>query len=158
MPTPRTRVYPITCHECRERSVAPAMIARDAEVRYEGVLQTVHVAALPVLRCKRCGDVTEGNDAEAAIHAALRSKLALLQPEEIRAQRRGLGCTQVALAEAIGCAPESLSRWENGMVIQSRATDRSLRAYFAVPAFRRFLEGLRAKDEQGRRASGNAGL
>jgi len=113
------------------------------DVRYEGALHFIRVPDLPVQRCAECGEVTYGNDTQEAIHRALRAHLHLLQPDEIRTCRKALYLTQEQLAEAIGCAAESLSRWENGAIIQSRSYDRLLRAYFHLPALRAFFEQLR---------------
>ena len=130
------------CHECRQEAVRPAHIERTLDVRHDGAQHRVHVPRLPVLRCEHCGAVTYGNDSDEAINRALRDHLALLRPEEIRTSREALGLTQEELGERIGCAGESLSRWENGVVIQSRLYDRMLRAYFHVPELRAFLEEL----------------
>jgi len=142
---PAARQYPIACHACRRGSVAPVSEDRTLNVRYDGALHSIRVPELPVRRCADCGAATFGIDTEDAIHRALRCHLNLLQPEEIRANRKALNLTQEQLAEAIGCAAESLSRWENGAIIQSRSYDRLMRAYFHLPALRAFFEQLRAR-------------
>ena len=43
------------------------------------------------------------------------------------------------LAEHLGVAVETISRWENGVLTQTRAMDRYLRLYFGVPAARAAL-------------------
>ena len=43
------------------------------------------------------------------------------------------------LADLLGIAPETISRWENGAVIQSRAMDNLVRLFFSVPEVERAL-------------------
>ena len=68
------------------------------------------------------------------IAAALRRQLGLLSADEIRKSRDALGLSQPALAEHLGVAVETISRWENGVLTQTKAMDRYLRVYFGVPA------------------------
>jgi transcriptional regulator with XRE-family HTH domain len=79
------------------------------------------------------------NDADSQIADALRGQLAFLTPAQIRDNRDQLGLSQRELAEHLGVAVETISRWENGVLIQSRAMDRYLRVYFGVPAARTAL-------------------
>src|SRR5262249_5932204 len=44
-------------------------------------------------------------------------------------------------AERLGVAPETISRWVNGALIQSRAMDNLLRLFFALPEVRDVLRG-----------------
>ena len=43
------------------------------------------------------------------------------------------------MAEQLGVAVETISRWENGVLTRTRAMDRYLRVYFGVPAARAAL-------------------
>jgi DNA-binding transcriptional regulator YiaG len=79
------------------------------------------------------------NDADSQISDALRAQLALLAPSQIRQNREQLALSQRVLAEHLGVAVETISRWENGAIVQSRAMDRYLRLYFGVPAARTAL-------------------
>jgi transcriptional regulator with XRE-family HTH domain len=63
-----------------------------------------------------------------------------LTPAAIRENRLRLNLTQRELAEQLDIAEATLSRWETGAQIQQRAFDRLLRAYFGVPALRKFLK------------------
>lgn len=133
------RTFPRTCVCCGSKSVQPALIDREFDVKHDGKQYTVSVRDLEVERCESCGEVTLGVDADDRIDASLREQLGFLTPAQIRRNRKVLGLTQTQLAESIGCASETLSRWENGAIVQSRGADRLLRAYFALPSLRTFL-------------------
>jgi putative zinc finger/helix-turn-helix YgiT family protein len=57
-------------------------------------------------------------------------QLGLLTPAEIRENRERLGLNQQELQELLGLGGNSLSRWENGRVYQSRSMDTLLRLVF----------------------------
>jgi transcriptional regulator with XRE-family HTH domain len=65
----------------------------------------------------------------------------LLTPAQIRKGIEHLGLKQQEFAERLGVAPETISRWVNGALIQSRAMDNLLRVYFAIPEVRAVLRG-----------------
>lgn len=115
---------------------------REMTVKHDGALHKVMVRGLAVEQCENCGKYTVGNVGDAQIDAALRAHLKLMAPEEIRARRKHLDLTQEAMAQALGCASETISRWESGTVVQSPAYDRWMRAYFALPVLRAFFAGL----------------
>jgi DNA-binding transcriptional regulator YiaG len=94
-----------------------------------------------VTRCKACGEVYFTEESDERIVAALRDHLALLTPAQIRANLETLGLSQKEAAGRLGIAPETLSRWLCGAVIQSRAMDNLLRAFFACPQVREKLTG-----------------
>ena len=75
------------------------------------------------------------------INAALRAHLPLLPPAEIRADLQRIGLTQKAIADLLGIAGATLSRWLTETQIQSRALDNLLRVYFACPDERSVLLG-----------------
>ena len=60
---------------------------------------------------------------------------------QIKEGRKALGLLQQELAERLGVAEATISRWETGTLIQSRAMDNLLRAYFALPQLRAALRG-----------------
>ena len=145
MPTPTTsrRTVPRTCVQCGANRVRPTTIDREVDVKHDGKVHHVVVRGMPVERCGECGETTLGTDADERIDAALREHLGLLSPECIRASRVALGMTQAQLAGQVGCASETLSRWENGALVQSRGMDLILRAYFALPSLRAFCAALK---------------
>ena len=69
------------------------------------------------------------------------TQLGLLSGAQIRKNREELGLSQREMAEHLGVAVETISRWENSALTQTRAMDRYLRVYFAVPAARAALVG-----------------
>jgi putative zinc finger/helix-turn-helix YgiT family protein len=132
--------FPWKCGECRERAVHPATLdAYTAELAHDGRTYRVTVSQLSVARCERCGAIILDDAANRRLSEALRSVVGLLQPQEVRAAREGLGLTQKELANYLQVAEATLSRWETGAQIQQRSMDRLLRGFFCVPGFRRFL-------------------
>jgi putative zinc finger/helix-turn-helix YgiT family protein len=119
--------------------VRPATISHTSQIKHDGRFHTVDVSRLRVPRCSACGELVFDNDADEQIARALREKLGLLSGEQIRANRDALRLSQRALAEHLGVAVETISRWETGALTQTKAMDRYLRVYFGVPAARAAL-------------------
>ncbi len=124
-----------------------------AEIKHDGRLHRIKVPELKIPKCRACGEITFSNDTDDQINAALRLQLKLLTPRQIRAGRKGLGLKSKELAERLGVAAETLSRWEQGRLIQSRAMDNFLRAYFAVPELRAVLRGAEQDPNLGTRVA-----
>jgi putative zinc finger/helix-turn-helix YgiT family protein len=112
-----------------------------ARVKHDGVVHELHLPALEVPRCQTCGETVITSAADERINNALRSRLRLLTPAQMRKGIERLGLKQQELAERLGVAPETISRWVNGALIQSRAMDNLLRLYFALPEVREVLQG-----------------
>ena len=110
-----------------------------SQIKHDGRLYTVEVPKLRVPRCVECGELIFDNDADEQIAQALRDQLGLLSGDQIRKNREDLGLSQRSLAEHLGVAVETISRWENSALTQTRAMDRYLRVYFGVPAARAAL-------------------
>jgi transcriptional regulator with XRE-family HTH domain len=81
------------------------------------------------------------DSADDQINAAFRACLKLLTPSQIRRGRKQLGLSQGELAEKIGAAEGTISRWETGALVQSRTSDNLLRVYFALAEVRAVLVG-----------------
>jgi len=115
-----------------------AVVAEDVSIRHEGKAYSLHIGDLRVYECEKCGEVYYSNRTDDQIQNALRAELGLLLPEQIVALREARELTQADVCRDTGIAVETLSRWENGRVIQSKSHDMTLRAYLADPeAFRR---------------------
>jgi putative zinc finger/helix-turn-helix YgiT family protein len=112
-----------------------------AKVKQDGVIYELHLPDLEIPRCQTCGETVITSAIDEKINDALRSHLRLLTPDHIRKGIEKLGLKQQALAERLGVAPETISRWVNGALIQSRAMDNLLRVYFALPEVREVLQG-----------------
>jgi putative zinc finger/helix-turn-helix YgiT family protein len=138
----RDKPFPWRCLKCLKREVYPETVPYTAEVNHDGRLYQVQVPALAIPRCRSCGELVFTNRVDEQITAALRAQLRLLTPAQIRESRKALGLLQQELAERLGVAEATISRWETGVLIQSRAMDNLLRAYFALPELRAALRGL----------------
>jgi putative zinc finger/helix-turn-helix YgiT family protein len=97
---------------------------------------------MPEWHCAACDVSTLHDDSDEILQDALRKHMRLLSPAELRTARESLGLKQKELADLMGCASESLSRWETGAVLQSRAYDRLLRLFFHLPEAREMLADL----------------
>lgn len=125
------RPFPWRCSTCGKEEVRPATIAHTATVKHHGRQHKVEVSDLPVLRCGACSAILFENDSHERILRALRTQLDLLQPHEIRKERKERGLNQQELAQAVHAALATVCRWETGTNIQSRRADRALREFFA---------------------------
>lgn len=133
--------FPWRCPECGKKSVQPATLHHTSEIKHDGRLYVVDLPRLRVPKCGECGTLVFDNDADEQIAKALREQLGLLSGEQIRKNRDALGLSQRVLADHLGVAVETISRWENSALTQTRAMDRYLRVYFGVPAARAALVG-----------------
>jgi putative zinc finger/helix-turn-helix YgiT family protein len=119
------------------------------EVTHDGRSYQVEVPELRAAKCTACGEAIFSNEADEQITAALRSLLRLLTPEQIRAGRKRFALSQNELAQRLGVAEETISRWETGALIQPRAMDNLLRLYFALPEARAALCGAEQAPDLG---------
>jgi putative zinc finger/helix-turn-helix YgiT family protein len=135
------RPFPWRCPKCLKKEVYLAHIPYTAEVAHDGRSYTIAIPELHVPRCRACGELVFGSSADDQIMDALRAHVRLLKPQQIRNSRKALGLSQQEMAERLGVAEATISRWETGGLIQSRAMDNLLRAYFALPELRAVLLG-----------------
>jgi putative zinc finger/helix-turn-helix YgiT family protein len=138
-PERKAKPFPWRCPKCLAREVRPATIEHTSQVKHDGRLHEVTVPELVVPKCHHCGELVFCNDTEEQISRALREKLGLFQPDKIQAEREALGLTQKALAKLIRVAPETISRWESGLMIQSRGMNSLLKVFFECPSARAAL-------------------
>ena len=137
----RDRPFPWPCANCLKDEVYPVTMPYTTEVKHDGRMYKLTIPALTIPKCRACGELVFSNSVDDQIMAALRSHLNLLTPEQIRAGRKALGLKSKELAQRLGVATATVSRWEKMMMIQSRAMDNFLRVYFAVPEVRAVLLG-----------------
>lgn len=135
------RPFPWDCPSCGKGEVHPTTLPYTAEIKHDGLTHTIHIAELKTPKCRACGEILFSDSADEQINAAFRSKVKLLTPSQIRKRRRDLDLNQSELAERIGAAEGTISRWETGALIQSRTSDNLLRVYFAFRDVRTALVG-----------------
>jgi len=155
MTTSKPRRAP-KCHRCGrplEQRIAPT---HREKMKYDGGTHEVVIEGMPQWRCDACDVALTDDASDVVVQDCLRRHIGLLTAGEIRAGRVNLGLTQSDLGQLLGCAAESLSRWENGAVLQSRTYDRLLRLFFQLPAVRHLLEELPDNPSLGRRAVAGA--
>ncbi len=138
-PVGRDRPFPWRCFECRAKEVVPQATDYTTTRKHDGREYTIHIPDLEVPTCRKCGAQTFSVGDDERIIAALRAQVGLLTPEEMQRRRSQLELTQQELAEQLGVAKETISRWETGGMIQSRAMDNLLRLYFESEEVRTLL-------------------
>jgi putative zinc finger/helix-turn-helix YgiT family protein len=147
-----TRTFSLKCIKCRQKAVELAPIAYHIEICHDGRKYDIDIPELVVPKCKNCGNFSLDDEANRIIDNAFRDQANLLTPENIREGRDKLGLNQQQIAEHLGIAVSTLSRWETGAQIQQRVMDRYLRAFFALPKLRDYLRHLtdkRTSDQEG---------
>ena len=149
--TPRSqgKPFPWRCPECGKKAVQPVTVQHTSQIKHDGRLYTVEIPGFRVPQCSACGELVFDNDADEQIAQALREQLGLLSGDQIRKNREDLALSQRVLAEHLGVAADTISRWENGALTQTRAMDRYLRVYFGVPAARAALLGQSGSSQLG---------
>jgi putative zinc finger/helix-turn-helix YgiT family protein len=135
------RPFPWLCSDCFTRTVVPTVTEYTTKVKHDGTIHELHFPALEIPHCQTCGETYTTTAVDEQINDALRAKLRLLTPAQIRQGIERLGLKQQEIAERLGVAPETISRWVNGALIQSRAMDNLLRLFFALPQVREVLQG-----------------
>lgn len=151
----RDRPFPWPCGNCLKGEVYPETMPYATEVKHDGQLYHLEIAELRIPKCRACGELVFSNSVDDQIIQALRSHVRLLTPEQIRGGRKSLGLKCKELAERLGVAAATISRWEKGRLIQSRAMDNYLRVYFAVPEVRAVLQGTRQDPNLGTKDTGS---
>jgi putative zinc finger/helix-turn-helix YgiT family protein len=124
---------------CRQSAVALATVPYSVSIDHDGRKYNVNMAALTAPRCAVCGTLVLDDEANRQISDAFRHAAGLLGPEQIRDSRLALGLKQQELADSLGVAVSTLSRWETGAQIQQRSLDRFLRLFFAMREVRQAL-------------------
>ncbi len=92
-----------------------------------GIAETVTVE-VPGRIDPETGETFLTGEALAEIDRVKARRMGLLQPEEIRALRAGLGLTQKAMSELLQIGAKSYTRWESGRERPLRSTNILLRA------------------------------
>jgi putative zinc finger/helix-turn-helix YgiT family protein len=138
---PVDRLFPWFCPRCLQKEVRPTLKSHVARVKHDGVEYELSIPRLEIPICGNCGEELFTIGVDEQITNALRERLHLLTPRQIRTARKALGLHQYELARRLRIAPATISRWETGSLIQSGAMDNYLRIYFAIPEVRNALMG-----------------
>ena len=143
------------CPLCGHGKLLSVTIAHEAEIKHDGRLYRLSIPSLPVKKCDACGEVFFDAASHGEISQALRTRLNLLSPQQIRDKLATLGLMQKTFAERIRVAPESVSRWLSGAFIQSCAMDQLMRMFFQCEEeSRQKLQPCQAACEAGLEVSG----
>jgi putative zinc finger/helix-turn-helix YgiT family protein len=126
--------------------MALAVVPYDIQIDHDGRKYRLHISALSLPKCAECGAMVIDDVAADAIDREFRKEAKLLSPEDIRAERAKLELTQQQLADRLGIASATISRWETGAQVQQRFHDRILRAFFALRPLREFLATTESAD------------
>ncbi len=129
--------------------MVPVSTSYTGQVKYDGRLYSVNIQALEIPTCRACGERVFTNRVEESISEALRAQLHLLTPEQIDRAIRLLGMEPDEVARRLGIQEDVLSAWIAGTVIQPRAMDNLLRAFFASPQVRAAFTGPEQDPEFG---------
>jgi hypothetical protein len=144
-----TRPFPWRCHHCGKDDVVMSTVNYETETRHDGRLHRLTVPNLHIPACRCCGEKVFTEDVDRQITNALRLHLGIFSPAEMRAALDRLRVSQKELADCLGLAEATPSRWLNEMQIQSKSMDRFLRIFFAFPAVRAALSQERLSSDFG---------
>jgi DNA-binding transcriptional regulator YiaG len=99
----------------------------------------VDTPELVVPQCAACGELVFTDQVEQQVDRVFRAQLHLLTAEQIRTNRLALDLSRQELAARLGVEEDLLRRWEDDLLIPSRAHDNLLRLYFGLPQVRSVL-------------------
>ena len=145
----RARPFPWKCSNCGKEVVRPAKVDYSMKVKHDGVIHVLHVPRLSIPRCRSCGNLVVTSAVDDKLNDILRAHFGLLTPDQIRANIQKLGISQQELGEWLDVAPETISRWMTGALIQSSRMNKRLRMFFAFPEAREMLRRLDAEPALG---------
>lgn len=138
-PCDAVRPFPWKCASCGEREVQLATVQYAAEVRHDGRLYAFTVPALQIPTCRACGEKVFTEDVDRQIDDALRLHIKVFTPDQFREALSRVKLSQKDVAERLGIAEATISRWLNGTQIQGKSLDRYVRVFFAFPEVRDVL-------------------
>jgi len=141
-PLEAERPFPWRCRHCGQTEVRPTRVDYPMEVSYDGRTVSFVARGIDIPVCQRCGEKLITGDVDRQINQAMHEHLRLLTPSEIREGIEKLGLSQKEIAERLGIAEATLSRWLTETVTQSRAMDNYLRVFFQFPEVRTALAAV----------------
>ena len=138
-PRDATQPFPWRCNHCGKNAVDMATITYRAEVRHDGRLYAFTIPSLRIPACCECGEKVFTEEVDRQVKEALRLHLEVFTPSRIRDALDRIGLSQKEVAQRLGIAEATLSRWLNETQIQAKSLDRYLRVFFAFPQVREAL-------------------
>ena len=135
------RPFPWRCRHCGQDKVVMATTAYKAEVRHDGRLHAFTIPSLQIPICQACGEKVFTEDVDRQVSDALRLHLNVLTPAKIRDALARLDLSQKEVADRLGIAEATISRWLSETQIQSKSMDRLLRVFLGFPQVREALSG-----------------
>lgn len=138
-----TTSYLQKCSKCKTRNMAPRRMDYTTKLNHDNREYTVTVPQLEILECTNCGHQIVPDESFDQLVDELRRQAGLLTPLQIREHRKQLNLTQEELANLLGIAVATLSRWETGGQIQQRVMNDFLLVFFNVVQARRYLSEMR---------------
>jgi putative zinc finger/helix-turn-helix YgiT family protein len=145
----KSKPFPWCCPHCGKKEVQPLATDYEVQVKHDGRLYNLLIEMFLIPTCRHCGERLFSVAEDERICDALRQKLNLLAPEQIRSRIRELGLSQKEVASQLNIAEETLSRWVTGTMIQSKAMDTLLRLYFDIPQVRSSLAVMHRETDFG---------
>lgn len=131
---------PRKCVHCGAKAVSPVILPEyETQLEHDGRPYTVRLQNFEARQCANCQELTYDDDATDRLVEALRAAAGIMPAKEIRRRRVELGFTQKEMAGLLQISESTLSRWETGAQMQQRSMDLLLRAFFAMPSFRKFV-------------------
>mgnify|MGYP001618698874 CR=1 FL=1 len=130
------------CPECQSDAVIT--IYQAESFRYGSGDEAADLTCrIPVRSCKKCGFQFTDDEAEEIRHDTICKHLGVLTPNEIVSIRKRYSLSIADLARLTRIGEASISRWENGHVIQNAANDQLLR----LLRYPENLERLKKREE-----------
>lgn len=126
------------CPNCgAEHSIG--LRSRSEVVKVRGTDVSVSASAYRCSNCECEFDAPGATDALELAYKRYREIKGLLQPEQMKAWRQGLGLKQSELAQLLGWSTATVSRYENG-ALQDDAHDRAMRAAMTAQGLSALVE------------------
>ena len=82
------RPFPWVCPRCLKREVRPTVKCPTATVKHDGMAYHLDIPGLEIPTCGNCGEELFTNRVDEQVNDALRARLHLLAPRQIRAAQR----------------------------------------------------------------------
>ena len=115
-----------TCPQCGADGITTTQV--DHAFRYGSGNSAANLKVkVPARRCGACDFEFLDDEAERIKHQAVCGHLGVLLPADIRRIRKRHGMTRRSFARVTGLGEATLSRWENGILVQNLANDRYMR-------------------------------